>query len=247
MRASAPSLHAAAPTCNSLSTSLRMRCRRVIHRWTPQWPPCGVRQSWSCRASASALCALHPTCGNSASRSPKVRPWQAPCTLKLALVSAADAWTARVLRGRRQRYGRHSADLPGARDGGRAVRRFVELRPRGVRGCAVAAHRGCCRGRVAAPRCPQACMPRRCLVPANPWHVSLGSPCCQSWQPVRSALLHVSLREAEAAMDAAQADDAALLRCARKLCAARQRVDAVAAMPYANVRCYASRHDTDQP
>ncbi len=60
-------------------------------------------------------------------------------------------------------------------------------------------------------------------------------------------MLHVSLREAEAAMDAAQADDAAVLRCARKLCAIRQSVDAVAAMPYANVRCYASQHGTDQP
>ncbi len=82
------------------------------------------------------------------------------------------------------------------------------------------------------------------LVPANPWHISLGSPCCQCLQPVRSALLHMSLREAEAGMDAAQADDAALLRCARKLGAARQRIGAVAAMPYANVRCYASRHGT---
>jgi hypothetical protein len=51
-----------------------MRCRRETRHWTPQWPLCGVRQSWSCRASASALCALHPTCGNTASRSPKVRP-----------------------------------------------------------------------------------------------------------------------------------------------------------------------------
>ena len=84
------------------------------------------------------------------------------------------------------------------------------------------------------------------LARANLWRASLGSPCRQRWQPVRSALLHVSLREAEAAMDEAQADDAALLRCGRKLCAARQRVDAVAAMPYANVRCYASRHGADQ-